>query len=214
MRVVNRVAVGLLVVAGMLVGCGAPPSGVCTPDVVEVCTCAGGGRGTQTCDASGSGYGACVCGGGGCEVTGCNPGFRCGASRACELDPSAFWVVTASRGSVAERDCAGAAWDALGGLPDALVCLTANGSRQCTASAPDTLSPAWNTVFPGVTASMLQAGVPFELLDEDVSSDDAICNGTLAFTEQDFAAGARRVDCLCTGQSSPMASVFFTLVPR
>jgi Ca2+-dependent lipid-binding protein len=110
-------------------------------------------------------------------------------------NPSSFWVLTVTRGTVSERADNGSSWDGFGGLPDPYVCLTINGDRRCTMSVTDTLVPVWNTFFPAATTTALQAGVRYEYYDADVSKDDVICTGTFSLTERNFAEGYATITC-------------------
>ncbi len=135
------------------------------------------------------------------DAAGCMPcaaGYARPASApncTCELDANARWVVTAVDATVPERDLTGASWDALGGLPDPKACATLGGVRTCTAAAPDTLRPAWGARLGSATAAELRAGVRLELLDEDLSSDDTICAGTVAAADADLYAGTWTITC-------------------
>lgn len=149
----------------------------------------GGGGGTPTCQG------------------GCASGFACQGTT-CVLDPTGQWVITVTRGQVAERTPNGSTWDTLGGAPDPFVCLTINGSRRCTSVQKDTLTPVWSESFPAATATALQSGVLVEMLDEDVAANDSICGaGTVAVTAESFRSGAWGAQC-------PTGSFSATLQPR
>ena len=117
------------------------------------------------------------------------------ASGACTCVPSWRWIVTATYGTVAQRNSAGDTWDALGGLPDPKVCMTLGGVRNCTPMRADTLSPSWGFSFPATAADTLSGGVMVEYVDEDISSDDAICSGQLSISAEAFRTGTWGVTC-------------------
>lgn len=119
---------------------------------------------------------------------GCNRGFSCQAST-CTLDPTENWVLRLTSGTVAARKANGDTWDGDGSPPEPKVCLTINGIRACTPAIQDTYSPVWNTTFPAVTATALQAGVLAEYIDEDIVADDPICSGSIPVTKDEFQSG-------------------------
>lgn len=135
-------------------------------------------------------------GGGGTCVSGCQRGFRC-AGTSCALDPTGLWVLTVNSGSILDRKLSGDAWDPFGGLPDAFVCLTINGSRSCTSTRDDTIAPSWNQSFPAVTATALEAGVLVEFNDYDsTSANDPICGaGMVSVQAGNFASGIWGAQC-------------------
>lgn len=135
---------------------------------------------------------------------GCSRGFLCQANQ-CVVDPTGLWVVSISNGSVAPRKLDGSLWDADASPPDPFVCLTLNGRRTCTTAIQDTYSPSWNQLTQAVTATALQAGVFVEYIDEDLSVDDPICQGTIAVTAADFAHG--RWDIICTKGSGQIGTL-------
>jgi sugar lactone lactonase YvrE len=49
----------LMVVLGMVAGCGGSEPASCEPDAVRACGCPGGGSGTQVCSAFGTSFGEC-----------------------------------------------------------------------------------------------------------------------------------------------------------
>lgn len=99
-------------------------------------------------------------------------------------------------------------WDAVGGAPDPMVCLTINGERRCTPARADSFNPIWNFAFPATTAGMLQAGFTAEYLDEDLTSNELICGrGVITITQDDFASRSGSFGC-------DSGEVNFTLTPR
>ena len=78
----------------------------------------------------------------------------------CTLDSSSQWDLIAVNGTVSTYDRSGAAWDVPGGMPDPKVCVTYNGIRYCSLSAPDTFSPYWNTkMLSRAGAGTLESGI-------------------------------------------------------
>jgi hypothetical protein len=199
-----------------IVSCGAPapgpgPGTSCSPGQTMSCACSNGSSGTTTCSSFGT-YGACV----GCPGPGCTPscsgrncgdngcGGSCGTCAGgmtcnggtCAVDPGSFWVLTVTNGTVTERNPGGSSWDAVGGAPDPMVCLTINGERRCTQARADTFSPSWNAAFPATTAGMLQAGFTAEYLDEDVTTNDVICGrGIIPLRPGDFSSRSGNFGC-------------------
>lgn len=128
-------------------------------------------------------------------TTGCLRGYQCMAN-ACALNPSGLWKVVVTGGTISTQSPSGSAWDAFGGAPDPIACLTINGSRSCTTSRADTFSPTWNMSFGTVTATALLSGITAELVDEDVSSNDTVCAaGVVPVTQQNFASGTWGASC-------------------
>lgn len=144
------------------------------------------------CGASGGGGGGCLS---------CNPWETCTAGT-CVLSGSSQWDLIADRGTVSEKDSAGASWDALGGLPDPKVCVTYNGMRGCTSAKPDTLMPIWGSkLLSRVGAAALMGGFNVEYLDEDLSSDDTICGGNVTIDAAAFRSGTITFTCQKTSSS-------------
>jgi len=140
----------------------------------------------------------------------CSTGFKCGSSGQCELNPTGYWVVTATDGWVSEKKPSGSAWDYPGGLPDLFVCLTINGNKQCTKTVDNSTKPVWSKTFSAATATALQSGVKFEYADEDLSSNDSVCTGTHAFATDKFKAGSAAITC----GSSNEAGINLTLTAQ
>ena len=140
--------------------------------------------------------------GGGCQRTStrdcpgaCKQGFVCNVG-ACSVEPFGLWVLTVTTGQVQDRDPQGESWDFAGGEPDPKVCLTINGLRECTVVVQDSTRPIWHRAFAATTANTLRSGVKVEFVDDDATSDDAICGTEIAYpTEKDFDSGAWRVGC-------------------
>ena len=139
----------------------------------------------------------------GCSGTcgSCPRGFACNSvGTACVLDPTSYWIVRATTGTVASTAPGGGAWDADGSAPDPYVCLTLAGVETCTPYAADTFTPRWDFDFPAVTAASLMAGVPNYYADDDWRPDDYICSmGTVMFTAANLTAGTRTLSCLPNG---------------
>ncbi len=171
---------------------------------------------------------ACECGDDGCRhvcTSGCAPGYSCrnrvcippmiclpacGAGyrcvgTTCEVDPGAYWVITATSGTVSTAF----SWDAGGGAPDPFVCITLNGARTCTPAANDSFFPTWNHPFPAAPAGMLMSGIFVEYWDEDLTTNDAICLGsTIRIDAARFASGGGTVTC------TPNGTWGYRLTPR
>ncbi len=83
------------------------------------------------------------------------------------------WDIVAVSGTVAMQTTAGAAWDALGGAPDPVLCATFNAARTCTPVASDTFTASWNrTLVTGAGGAALMQGVLFDYYDEDLAVPD------------------------------------------
>lgn len=183
----------------------------CVAGQTAVCGCEGGRSGVQSCDAAGR-FGVCrceggtactpqcsgrVCGDDGCggRCGSCGLGSVCDAGR-CAVDPGSRWVLTAQSGTVTERDGTNQSWDAAGGLPDPLLCLSVNGNRECTRAVADTLMPRWGHRFAPQSAASLRAGVTFAYDDEDLTDDDVICSPTtVRITDEMFTRGGLTMEC-------------------
>ncbi len=130
------------------------------------------------------------------NCTTCAKGFKCGTSGKCELNPTGMWVPTVTKGFISAKRPDGKDWDALGGKPDPIVCLTIAGDRTCTDAAKDTLKPTWNKAFPAASATALQSAVKVEFADLDISAHDLICKiSNVVVTLGDFKAGGFSVTC-------------------
>ncbi len=181
--------------------CGADPGLNCTR---QFCGNLGGGcptgltcvRGHCTCAPNCTGR---TCGPDGCGGTcapGCGRGFQCGGSGSCEVNPASSWVVTVTRGTVAERNSTGATWDSLGGAPDPFVCLTISGRQTCTPEVTDTFAPVWNFALPAVTALSLQTAFVVSYSERDVVGAESICDAlSLPIDLPTFIAGGTTVSC-------------------
>lgn len=222
------------------------PTG-CTAGSTRACTCpagTAGGPGTQTCQTDET-YDACAtcppctcgsprhecgldtCGANVCGT--CMSGFRCNGSGACEIEPTAQWVVTATTATISQRDCAGDTWDPFGGFPDPEVCVDSTvstgimyGAKHCTPPVSDVLTATWSTMNTfTLPASTLTAGMVVELADNEApfGGGTAICRGPVPITEADFRAGRRVIACgNCpagtVGAGTSPGSMTFTLAPR
>jgi len=111
--------------------------------------------------------------------------------------PNDLYVLTVVSGTVTQNDPTGQTWDAAGGLPDPFVCLTIGGTRTCTTTAQDTLTPKWNFAFPVAKVSSLEAGIVVEIWDEDLTSNDPICGkGTVPFAAANLTSGTWSAQCM------------------
>ena len=128
-------------------------------------------------------------------ATGCVRGYQC-MSNACTLNPSGLWKLTVTSGTVATQNQSGSAWDAFGGAPDPMVCLTINGIRSCTTTKQDTFTPSWNESFASATSTALLTGITVEFVDVDLTSNDSICApGVVPVSQQNFLGGTWGATC-------------------
>jgi len=189
-------------------------TGTCTCGCAPTC-------GTNMCGSDGCGgsCGTCSAGtscvGGACAGApcggGCALGYACNGT-ACVLDGTHTWIVRISHGTVEQRDCAGASWDAFGGLPDPMVCATVRGAQYCTDVQADTIAPRWVTRdLPPVSAATLLAGIRMDYYDVDTSVNDTICGGQIVFTEAELAAGTATRGCSCGGVRTTSAWTMYLL---
>lgn len=166
-------------------------------------------------------YGRCVAdngnGGGGdgyqdpCAYVNCREWETCSAG-ICNFDTTSQWNVIAASGTVADHDPNGEAWDALGGAPDPYACMTVNGQKSCTSTKQDTFHPVWNErLFSRAGAGSLMGGIAVSYVDEDVSSNDVICSGTVTVSKQNFNNGALTVNCVDENGTPAGSSVTFAL---
>ena len=169
----------------------------CSPGAVQGCTCASGLSGAQTCLLDGSGFDACACGSGGCSPA-CGRGYSCSGST-CIVDPAALWDVDQIHLHVPSTDYSGATFDAFGGLPDPLVCVTvgsASAPPDCTAETDNVLDvdyPARGTT--GGTAAQLRGYLKLEVDDYDAgSTNDFIGACTVAIDDASFS-GVQTANC-------------------
>jgi len=119
----------------------------------------------------------CKPGGKGCES--CSAQTDCGADDVCTVLSGCTWAagesydITIESVTFPEKDAAGAAWDAFGGLPDPKVCVQDDTKvLGCTATKSDTTS-AW--FFDGnvVTATLWSTSkLCVSVYDVDAVSDD------------------------------------------
>lgn len=147
----------------------------------------------QGCTRSCSGR---TCGSDGCggSCGSCGKGYQCSGSGNCELDPSAVWVITVTKGSISES-LDGDSWDFPGGLPDPLVCLKINNKEECTNTVDNTLSPVWNYSLIATTTA-IQSGVKAAIYDADVTDYETICSeGLISIGKDDFRRGSLKVQC-------------------
>jgi hypothetical protein len=157
--------------------------------------------GPSNCQGCCTADGECVtgttiseCGRSGAACQSCAVEQLCGAS-GCEFDGDRRWEVTAVSANVAQRNGAGETWDAAGGLPDPLVCVTEGGSRMCTSSRADTLTPTWSQPLVQTKAQNLASGIFIEFFDEDLTTNDTICSGTIMVANDNFRASRFGVTC-------------------
>ena len=146
-------------------------------DVVEACAPSCGAR---TCGDDGCG--------GSCGM--CFGGLTCNVSGSCAPDPTTRWTIEAVDATVLDHKANGDTWDPFGGLPDPLVCISVGTDRQCGSNLSDTIAPMWNYRFPtAVTTAEMQAGVRFEVIDDDsTSANDVIGDVRPMPTDADFVA--------------------------
>ena len=79
--------------------------------------------------------------------------------------------------------------------PDVYVKVTVGGQSGST-NISESFSPQWNqTVLTSVAARDLMTATAIEIWDDDLTSDDLICEGTVAFDQQELRAGEARVEC-------------------
>ncbi len=178
-----------------------------TPDA-----CGRGGQACRTCRTeefcNGSGQCQCTpscagrhCGdddgcGGTCQDAPCQaPGFVCQQGR-CEVDPAGFWQVSVIRADIASSGPDGDYWDAAGGLPDPFVCVSLGGVRKCTSTKQETLGPVWRESLHRAAASSLMGDFRYEIVDEDLSSNDLICaSSSVRAIREDFVRGSLTIGC-------------------
>lgn len=129
-------------------------------------------------------------------VPACRTGYVCRSGR-CELDGTAVWVVSAVRGSVAERKADGSTWDAVGGAPDPFVCVRLGGELRCTGPVQNTMRPVWNEDLLTATArTLMDSGLRVSFWDEDVTNHDSIyTEGLLSVSEPALRAGTLEGGC-------------------
>lgn len=138
------------------------------------------------------------CGTGGVACHSCDAMEACGAGR-CAFDAGVGLDVIVYSGTVSPTDEYGSCWDDIFGAcddpPDVYVEVSAGGQSGST-SISESWSPQWNqTILTSVPARDLMAAPSIAIWDDDLSNDDLICEGTLAFEEALLREGAARVDC-------------------
>lgn len=169
-----------------------PELGTCGGDAWAWLRSECGGACVPSCTGASCGDDGC---GGSCGT--CRRGLTCGADRTCSAPPTGTWTVSATSATIEEHNDAGGTWDAFGGAPDPILCLTLGGSRTCAPTVSDTLMPTWSPayMFGTATTTALQSGVAWSLTDDDVDADDEICTGTFAPSDEELGAGALRITC-------------------
>jgi hypothetical protein len=185
-------------------------------------SCKGSGGCAATCggccvgESCQGGTTASACGSDGETCATCPTHYRCGATRACEVDPASLWDVVAVDAQIPALDPNGKTWDPyVYTEPDAYAVITTyvSGAKHLegkSAVVDDSFAPAWNAVvLAGVTAGeILAGGLGFALYDSDTgTSDDYIdsCSGFVP--ESDFDA---QPHAACGG----LIALRYKLVPR
>lgn len=169
-----------------------PNVGTCGADAWAWLPSECGGACVPSCTGAACGDDGC---GGSCGT--CRRGLACGADRTCSAPPTATWSVSATSATIEEHNDAGGTWDAFGGAPDPILCVTLGATRTCAPTVSDTLMPTWSPAytFGTATTTALQSGVAWSLTDDDVDADDEICSGTFAPSDAELGAGTLRLTC-------------------
>jgi hypothetical protein len=82
------------------------------------------------------------------------------------------------------------------------------GTRNCMPMVADSFTPSWDYGFQFATASSLRTGVVFEYWDEDIASNDPICDASsLAIAPEFFKARTFTMKC-------DFGSVRFSIEPK
>lgn len=143
--------------------------------------CKGSGGCASTCggccvgESCQGGTTTSACGSGGATCAACPSHYRCGASRACEVDPTSLWDIVAVDAQLPALDPNGDTWDLyVGTPPDGFVTIYTyiSGTRHLEGDSPvidDNLNPVWNAVvLAGVLAGeIIDGGLGFALYDYD-----------------------------------------------
>ena len=130
-----------------------------------------------------------ACGKGGAACGSCDYGATC-SSGGCNsaMDPNAMFRIRVKSVRTTES-MNGETWDALGGLPDPLVCMGIQGKSGCTASCEDTTDCAFigiGGIIGGTdplyfSGSELQ-GLQVTVYDEDVTEYETMGSASFALT--------------------------------
>lgn len=147
---------------------------------------------------SGGSPAACGAFGNACMV--CAPGFLC-VSGGCAVDPASRWNVVLEYVEVSSTYYTGEAWDALGGAPDPFVEVYV-GSETATPARSGSSTDVFSVTYDGAPtatnarADALQSYLGFEVMDEDVSSNDRVggCRYT-GLVDAVFSGGTQTLDC-------------------
>ena len=182
--------------AGLKPDAGQPPGDACSPLTCSGCCSAG------VCQ---QGQSTASCGNNGVACTACRGTDRCGTAQACELDPTATWLVQPTAAVLTDKS-----WD-LTSDPDPKLTLWCPATRAMPNGASpkvsDTYTPTWSTG--GCTASaadLVSGGFGFTAVDVDLSSDDEVCPfTTIAISEAQLRAGRIDVPAMCGLKSLTVA---------
>ena len=143
-----------------------------------------------------------MCGAKGAACAVCPATAICLAGGTCGGDVSGSYVIEVE-GRVSSRNSSGDCWDFPCSGPDPYLFVGASS----TETEFDTYSPYWRRTFT-VSYSSLISGVAFDMYDEDVSSDDYICGGTLRMTDADLRSHRAPT------YSGSLCSVTFTVTKK
>lgn len=140
----------------------------------------------------------------------CSSGTTCNAAgTGCVVSSSSRWYVTVVSGTVGASPMGGGSWDVDNSPPDPYVCMNTDGMQRCTPYVADTYTPRWSTMnqFPATTAAALAAGIPVLYGDDDLTTDNIICQGPVMFTTAHLLAGSTTINC------APYGTISVTLTP-
>lgn len=152
----------------------------------------------NTCQAGTAGT---ACGKNGAACTNCAAGDVCDSTQTCVIDPQSHWSVVPKSAQAASTNNGGT-WNVGGGAPDLYVDLfcpaTATSITGSTAYVQDSFTPTWSGLSSPciMTLSDLQStGFKIAIYDDDATSDDLICSGTIKPISDAFAAGHTDLNC-------------------
>ncbi len=112
--------------------------------------------------------------------------------------------MTVTSGTVGASPPGGGSWDVDGSPPDPYVCMTTDGMQRCVPYVADTYTPRWTNMnqFPATTAAALAAGIPMVYGDDDLTTDNIICQGNVTFASDRLLAGTATIGCAPYGTIS------------
>ncbi len=124
----------------------------------------------------------------------------------CGINPAAVWQLT-----IGTLQVAGTEWDALGDLPDPVVCVSiGGGAEQCTQEASNMQGATYGQSTQFFARDLLAAPVRFRVVDVDIAEDDVIGTFDYQFTEADLAK-LNQEQAFQNVASTGIASLSFTL---